>query len=336
MTLCVAWIRQINDTEELVFATDSTLTGGEKWDHGVKLFELPRKDCLLSFAGSTARAYPLILNLVSSISFDKHLNSPAANIEEVLKHISELFTDLILKIVKEVDSEDIHELRGGARFIFGGWDWQRGLFRVWELFYSKEVEGFLFNEITNDDTKTRFYKFVGDAKQKDFSEQTQKKFQQLLIDEDKLDSKLDMEPLKLLSEIALDPTIREVGGSLQIAKVYKSSHTEFFGITWPSNDSPPHFQGRKYNQFTKPPVRYLNPDTFEIMEMDLPEKISLENEDIYGVHMDFVRECYPKGSVKVNISEQDRHKLKSILKNVAYSQFMEQQQNQAEEEGQAS
>jgi len=75
MTLCVAWIRQANNTEELVFATDSTLTGGEKWDHGVKLFELPRKDCLLSFAGSTARAYPLILNLVSSISFDKQLDS---------------------------------------------------------------------------------------------------------------------------------------------------------------------------------------------------------------------------------------------------------------------
>ena len=102
MTLCVAWIRQANSTEELVFATDSTLTGGEKWDHGIKLFELPRKDCLLSFAGSTARAYPLILNLVSSITFDKHLDTPSTNIEEVLKHIAELFTDLIRKIVKEI------------------------------------------------------------------------------------------------------------------------------------------------------------------------------------------------------------------------------------------
>lgn len=335
MTLCVAWIRQVNDTEELVFATDSTLTGGEKWDHGVKLFELPRKDCLLSFAGSTARAYPLILNLVSSISFDAHLNSPSAGIEEVLKHISELFTDLIQKIVKEVDSDDIHELRGGVHFIFGGWDWQRGLFRVWELFYSKEAEGFLFNEITNDDTKTRFYKFIGDAQQKNFSEQTQKRFLQLLIDEDKLDSKLDMEPLKLLREIALDPAIREVGGSLQIAKVYKSSHTEFFGITWPSSDSEPHFQGRKYNPVTKPPVRYLNPDTFEIMDMDLPEKISLEDEEIYGVHLDFVRECYPEGEINENIAERDRHKIKSILKDVAYTRFMKHQQETAEE-GQAS
>ncbi len=176
MTLCVAWIRQVNDTEELVFATDSTLTGGEKWDHGIKLFELPRKDCLLSFAGNTGRAYPLILNLVSSISFDKYLESAVTNIEEVLKHIADLFTDLIKEIVKEIDSVNIHELRGDARFIFGGWDWQRGIFRVWELFYSEEVEGFLFKEITNDDSKTRFYTFIGDAQQDDFSEQTKKVF----------------------------------------------------------------------------------------------------------------------------------------------------------------
>ena len=42
MTLCTAWVRQINNTDELIFATDSMLTGGEKWDHGIKLFELPR------------------------------------------------------------------------------------------------------------------------------------------------------------------------------------------------------------------------------------------------------------------------------------------------------
>ena len=332
MTLCVAWIRQANDTEELVFATDSTLTGGEKWDHGIKLFELPRKDCLLSFAGSTARAYPLVLNLVSSITFDKYLDSPSTHIEEVLKHIADLFTELIQKIVKEIDSEDIHELRSGAHFIFGGWDWQRGLFRVWELFYSTEVEGFLFTEVTNDDSKTRFYTFVGDAQQDDFSEQTKKRFQQLLIDEDKLDSKLDMEPLKLLREIALDTSIREVGGSLQIAKVYKSGRTEFFGITWPSSGSLPYFQGRQYNQVTKPEVRYLNPDTFEIMEMDLPDKINFADEAIYGIHLEFVRECYPNGEVNDAIPERDRYRVKQILKEVAYTQFMAHQLQEAEEE----
>ncbi len=38
MTLCIAWIRQEKEqNQELVFATDSMLTGGgETWKHGVK------------------------------------------------------------------------------------------------------------------------------------------------------------------------------------------------------------------------------------------------------------------------------------------------------------
>lgn len=220
MTLCVAWIRQASDIEELVFATDSALTGGEKWNHGIKLFELPRKDCLLSFAGNTARAYPLILNLVSSITFDKYLFSASTPIEEVLKHIGELFTELIQEIEREIGPEDIHDT---ARFIFGGWDWHLNLFRVWELFYSEQADSFLSKEVTDDDPETRFYTFLGYAKPDDFENLVEEEFQQLLIDEDKLDSKLDMEPLKLLRKIALDPKIREVGGSLQIAKVYKSA-----------------------------------------------------------------------------------------------------------------
>ena len=64
MTLCVAWIREVNNEKELIFATDSCLSGGERWHSGVKLFELPREDCLICFAGETKRTYPLILNLI--------------------------------------------------------------------------------------------------------------------------------------------------------------------------------------------------------------------------------------------------------------------------------
>ena len=79
---------------------------------------------------------------------------------------------------------------------------------------------------------------------------------------------------------------RWVEACFQIAKVYKSSRTEFFGIAWPASGSAPHFQGRKYHPSARPQVRYLNPDTFEIMELDLPEKIPLADEAIYGAHME--------------------------------------------------
>ncbi len=329
MTLCTAWIRQANNTEELIFATDSCLTGGEKWKHGIKLFELPRKDCLLCFAGSTIRAYPLILNFISSIHLDKYLESPSASIEEVLDFLAEMFTKLVKTIISEIPGEDIHELRSGAKFLFGGWDWQKGqngAFRVWNLYYSKEVEGFIFDEVTNDDNKTKFYTFLGDAAI-DIEKEAKDRFRKLLYDQDKQDEKLDMEPLEVLRDISLDKDIREVDGSLQIAKVYKSNRTEFFGIYWESSKGKPCFQGREYNEVNKPLVRYFNPDTLELLESDIPEQLAVINEEIYGSDTDFIFECYPEGHIKDPISEKEKHQLKLIFKEVAYRQFLESQNN---------
>lgn len=324
MTLCVAWIRQVDDTEELVFATDSMLSGGETWEHGIKLFELPRKDCLLCFCGNTGRAYPLILNLISSINLSDDLKSATTNIVEMLEHITELFTSLAKEIKKEIRSQNIHELRGEAKFLFGGWDWQKSNFRVWDLFYLEETEGFVFKELTDDRSKTRFYKFIGDATI-EVEKEAKDRLKLMLYEEDKQDEKLDMEPLKILKDIALDPNISKVGGSLQIAKVYKSSRTEFFGIVWQSSKGSPYFQGRQYNYFNKPLVRYINSDTFEIMNMDLPQSISNLDMNIFGEDSTIIQECYPSGILSFNIPESKKDRLKAVFKEAIYVDFLVRQ-----------
>lgn len=320
MTLCVSWIRQVKNRQELVFATDSVLTGGEKWDKGVKLFEMPRKDALLCFTGSTIRAYPLVLNLISSISYDQHLNSPTASLDDVVLHLTDLFSKLI-KTITEVGNR-VHEERAAARFLFGGWDWGKEGFRVWSINYDTVSEGFLAVELTGNEQQTSFCVFVGEASGVDIEQDAKRKFNQLLLNEDKVHQKLDMEPLKILKQIALDEQVREVGGSLQIAKVYKSNRTEFFGIYWPSSEGVPFFQGREYSNVTKPQVRYLDPDSFEIMELDLPDKLSEVSKERYGVHAGFVSECYSEGFLKKEVSERDKSTLKTIFKEVAYAQFV--------------
>lgn len=331
MTLCTAYIRQANDTEELVFATDSCLTGGEKWKHGIKLFELPRKDCLLCFAGSTMRAYPLVLNLVSSIHLDKYLQSPSAKLDEVLVFLSDLFTELVKKIISEIPGENIHELRGGAKFLFGGWDWEKGSFRVWKLHYSAEVEGFIFDELNGNSSKKRFYTFLGDPSP-EIEEEAFKNYKKMVYDDDKQDDPIDMEPLKILRDISLNKGIREVDGSLQIAKVYKSNRTEFFGIYWESSKGKPCFQGREYNEINKPLVRYFNPDTFEIIESDLPNKLYNISEEVYLDNFDFVQSCFDEsGFLKDNLSERSKHELRLIFKDVAYRQFLNNQEAEQEQ-----
>jgi|GEM_PF-514982 len=319
MTLCVAWIRQVGDNEELVFATDSALTGGEKWDKGIKLFELPRKDCLLCFAGSTIRAYPLILNLISSLRINPTLQNPHTDIVEVLDYLSELFTDLVKGIIPVVAGEDIHTLRSDAKFIFGGWSWKENRFRIWELYYEKEAEGFIYKEHSASD-KSRIVFFLGNPT--NISELALSNYRRIMEEGD-FDRRLDMEPLEVLRDISRGKTIDEVGGSLQIAKIYKSGTSEFFGIYWPSIDGSPCFNGQDFKDFHKPKIRYFDPDTFEITDEQLPQALSDLNKFNQLEDFDFIKECYPEGSLKEGISEKDRDKLSNILREYSYRQFID-------------
>ena len=115
MTLCVAWLREVNDEQELVFATDSCLSGGERWHSGVKLFELPRKDCLICFAGETNRTYPLILNLIVSIKFDEHLSNTHTDITEILDYLTGSFTSLCHSI-SDYGTQQFKHMLGDFQF----------------------------------------------------------------------------------------------------------------------------------------------------------------------------------------------------------------------------
>ena len=330
MTLCTAWIRQTDEQEELCFATDSALTGGgEKWNQGIKLFELPRKDCLLCFAGYTGRAYTLILNLVSSIRFDDRLQNPHTDIEEVLEYLAELFTNLVLTIT-EVDKDKIHEERANAKFLFGGWSWEQSSFRIWELSYSEDVEGFIHEERTNTG-KPRTVVFLGDPEdQPNVPELALSKYKELM-NEGEYDRPLNMEPLEVLREMSRDKELRYVDGALQIAKVYKSGMSEFFGVYWPGEKGKPSLHGRDFHPHHKPKVRYFDPDTFEIVEDLLPTMIT-DWEDFNEVEdLDFVKSYYEKdGSLKLSLSNRYRERLITIFREHAYEQFIKKANDKAE------
>jgi len=322
MTLCAAWIRAKNSVEELIFATDSSLTGGEKWNQGIKLFELPRIDCLICFAGSTARAYPLILNLISSIKLNRRLQSPRTDLEEVLNYLSSLFTSLVHTIVNEISGLDIHALRAEAKFLFGGWSWLESRFRIWQLYYSKDAEGFLFKEYTDESSKTRIYAFLGNPEE--LADTASRIYKKGLYESDTQDDKMDMEPLQVLIEMSRDKDVREVDGAIQIAKVYKSGTSEFFGINWPSRDGKPHFQGRSFDFHSKPDVRYFDPDTLALIEDKLPDIIGELSQFSELEEFEFICSCYKDGgSLKDDLSHTERERLIYIFREAAYQSFID-------------
>lgn len=315
MTLCIAWIRQNGDEQELVMATDSRLTGGESWDSGVKLFELPRQDCLLCFAGGTERAYPLILNSISSIKFDKYLASSYTDIHNILEYLTELFTALVSEIKESAD--DIHEARGLAQFLFGGWSWKHQQFRIWRLYYEPTLS--IFTHELVDPSSARVFKFLGDHIEE---------AQQLLVEKfgglDKLlSSPLDMEPLQVLAEMSRSKhEFRPIGGALQVAKVYQSGTSEFFGVMWPSATGSPSFLGRPVPDHDLPSVRLIDPDTATLIEDSLPDCLNDIDEELYGNEYDFVVECYPAGEIKADLSEKKQKRLLKAIQAAAFKKYM--------------
>ncbi len=161
MTLCIAWIREDKEeNKELVFATDSALTGGgELWKHGVKLFELPRKDCLLCFAGSTRKAYTLILNLISSMKYDDSITNQHTDIREVLEYLCEVFTVTINSLTTQI-SPEVSNPYTEASFIFGGWNWKLQLFEFWHIFYGTDENRFLYKGYNSKDGRANLW--IGD------------------------------------------------------------------------------------------------------------------------------------------------------------------------------
>jgi len=324
MTLCVSWIREVNNEKELIFATDSCLSGGERWPSGVKLFELPRKDCLICFAGETNRTYPLILNLISSIKFDEHLLNSHTDIAEVLDYLTRLFTSLCHSIT-DYGTQSYKSVLGDFQFLFGGWSWKDNDFKLWKVEYSHEAEAFLHDETNSDEM---FFTFIGDE-----LEESKKLLEDEISKSGKtLSRRFDMEPFKVLIEMIRNRSYSHIDGAVQIAKIHSPGTTEFFGVYWPSINGKKTFLGKEVSTDNNPIVKYIDPDTGTVVDEALPEALSQIDEAIFEENIKFMDKCYPNGRLKEDLTKRDKHLIKSIIAQVAYAQFIGKQQKEIGEE----
>ncbi|HEY0112201.1 MAG TPA: hypothetical protein VGB59_03505 [Allosphingosinicella sp.] len=75
MTITLAWERRLASYSEIVFASDSRLSGGGNIDVCQKVFPLPREDAAIGFCGSTLIAYPIINQFISYVkNYKKNLD----------------------------------------------------------------------------------------------------------------------------------------------------------------------------------------------------------------------------------------------------------------------
>jgi hypothetical protein len=151
-----------------------------------------------------------------------------------------------------------------------------------------------------------------------------REYKQLIYDNDRQDDKMDMEPLQILIKMSRDKSIRTVDGAIQLAKVYKSGTSEFFGINWPSREGKPHFQGRTFIAHSKPDARYYDPDTLTLIEDKLPSSIEDLTQFSHLEDFEFIQACYGEdGSLNGALSELNRERLIYIFREAAYQYFID-------------
>lgn len=134
MTLTIAWIRQCSAGQELVFASDSRLSSAGHVDICQKIFPLPREDCAIAFCGSTAMAYPFILQLISSISNNKRKIDRASDVDYMFKTVCEILNGFINLHVDYIGDDMRNDLKHTS-FIFGGWSWVKQRFILKRIQY---------------------------------------------------------------------------------------------------------------------------------------------------------------------------------------------------------
>ena len=258
MTLSVAWIRTVGTVEELVFASDSRLRAGQAWDCCPKIMTLPRTDCLISFAGLTDYAYPLMLQMIRSIEFYPPSLNRRTDVAVAKGHTLRVFNQMRTLIHDFPTGQD----RPGdpaTHFLFGGFSWRRQQFRIWTLHYDPDIDKFTYRPTSDWPGQKHGRKNVAFAG--DVVDDARERLISLLRRRRKLTGGgFDMEPFEVLRDMIRSGDYPSVGGAPQIAEVYKYMRTQFFAVRWPDNSGVPHALGRpalSYEIFEAP---IINPD----------------------------------------------------------------------------
>ncbi len=96
----------------------------------------------------------------------------------------------------------------------------------------------------------------------------------------------------------------------------------FFGIMWQSLNGKHTFLGRELNPYVKPQIRFIDPDSGTILDLELPKNILGLNTENYGTEKSFIEECYPNGEQKPGLSEKEKEMLLAIFKDNSYKSFL--------------
>jgi hypothetical protein len=231
MTSVVAWERQVGQLSEMVVASDSRLSGGERWDACAKIFDVGRDDAVLAFAGDTWRALPLVFQAVATTRSYNGSVLRTLDLPQLARHL-----ESVLNAVLERAEGPASREAPDCEFLLAGWSWRLNGFRIYRYTFDYEHWRFTGNgtpgrlppALRGPGRGTRFAT-IGDGG---------RRLQGALArgyNEGSISGAIDYHPLEYLYRQTQDPSTSEesVGGAVQVSKIYRSIRVEHFAVRTP-------------------------------------------------------------------------------------------------------
>jgi hypothetical protein len=281
VTVAVAWVRRILDCEELVFASDSRLSGdGRIFDASPKILTLSRNDCAIAFAGHTQDAFPMMLQLSLAISSHGPARRRSIDMSELRTHALKIFNEMATLItsdahIKGSRPDDIP----AVQFLFGGYSWIKKEFVLWKIVFdeyekrfvsieapwarfSPKTKGLKISKLRRADRGSALGRiaFAGDQGPlacRLFSQEMTRRHRQ-----GEEISKIEMEPFDIVVRMLRDKgRSPSIGGAPQLAKVYQFVKNISFPLYWPDKATGTIFlQGRPCLGYERLDTKIVDPD----------------------------------------------------------------------------
>ncbi|MEY8755746.1 hypothetical protein AB9M93_14900 [Peribacillus frigoritolerans] len=266
MTLSIAWIRKINDCEELIIASDSRLNGGGAvWDQCPKIVLFPRSDSSISFAGNTLYTYPFLVQVSNAIQSYNRSQDRAMDLHDLRGHIISIINDISNKITITVPGLTKTEELKDTEFILGGYSWIRKKFSFWKIYYDLHLKKFVYNTpqylgnfgeiiFAGDQAKAGKTALINLLKSRNNNN---------LINE--VISGFNMEPFEILVDLLKQSKLEDtIGGPPQIVKVYQHMNCKPIGVYWPNkNEGKPTLMGRTLFKNEDSDFWFIDPSTLK-------------------------------------------------------------------------
>jgi len=277
MTIAIAWTRTISECEELIFVTDSRLSGdGRTFDACPKTMTLPRDDCAIAFAGFTGHAYPMMQQLSFAIDAHAPMKRGSLELPQVKSHALKIFDAMSAQIKSSDRLSSPTETTPEAEFLFGGYSWIKKRFQLWNVRYSNGDRRFkaepaqwicysaninrtvIRRSKKSADKRLGLIAFAGDQ-----APLARRKLLERLNLGGTSHHTLDWEPFEVIRDMLRDQGHAEtIGGPPQIVKVYQYMKSASLAVSWPDAVAgQPHLQGRALLGYERTEKFVLDPDT---------------------------------------------------------------------------